>query len=180
MKVVMIIGYLVGSIFSLTGDFGEGTGGIEGTNIMTTAYVTPSTETIEMKQSRQQFKLQTVNGISLYDDPSSVIAKIGEPDFVTEDEYFKGVIIFHYPGMNVIFSDNILDYVEVLEGATTLLIDDIPVPATVENLKAALGEPDYITEDGIVFERDQALLKIFIDADSNKLKSITYFHRGME
>ena len=198
MRVVILIGYLVGSMFSLTVDLGEET------SIVTTASVTPSTEanesneaietaeanetteaieTVEanaMKQLQQQFKLQTVNGISLYDDPGRVIAKIGEPDFITEDEHFKDIMIFQYPGMNVLFSDEILYCVEILEGVQTLLVDDISITATVEDLKAELGEPDFITEDGIVFERDEALLKIFIDADSNKLNSISYFHRGTE
>lgn len=164
MKNIILIGYLIGSIITLSGDFDEGI----------------STRSIPPQSSQQQFKLQTVNSISLYDNPNSVIAKIGEPKSITRDEHFMDVHIYHYPGMNITFSDEMLDFVEILEEADTLLIDDVPISATIEDLKAALGEPDYVTEDGIVFERDEALLKLFLNAESSQLISINYFHRGTE
>jgi hypothetical protein len=154
---------MLGLIISFTGNISNGFH-------LTLAAMAPSTE------EKQILQLRTVNGISLYDDQSIVIEKKGEPELITEDPYIKGFEIYHYPDMKIIFSDGTVNFVEVLEGAETLTIDGIPIPATVQALKEALGEPDFIAEDGIVFQRREALLKVFIDRDTQKLTSIHYYH----
>jgi peptidoglycan hydrolase-like protein with peptidoglycan-binding domain len=163
MKHMILIGYMLGGIISFTGNISNGFH-------LTLAAMAPSTE------EKQILQLRTVNGISLYDDQSIVIEKKGEPELITEDPYIKGFEIYHYPDMKIIFSDGTVNFVEVLEGAETLTIDGIPIPATVQALKEALGEPDFIAEDGIVFQRREALLKVFIDRDTQKLTSIHYYH----
>jgi hypothetical protein len=125
---------------------------------------------------KPSFALQSVNGITLYDDPAAVIQKLGEPDRITEDPHLAGLVIYEYSNMNIVFSHEMVNYVELAEGSKTLWIDGIEIEATIAGVKEALGEPDYITEDGIVFERNEALLKLFIDTDSQKLTSIHYFH----
>lgn len=163
MKHMILIGYMLGGIIGFTGNITDGFH-------LTLAAMAPSI------QEKQIFQLRTVNDISLYDDQSIVIEKKGEPELITEDPYIKGFEIYHYPDMKIIFSDGTVNFVEVLEGAETLTIDGIPIPATLQALKEALGEPDYIAEDGIVFQRREALLKVFIDSDTQKLTSIHYYH----
>ncbi|RCW48830.1 hypothetical protein [Paenibacillus prosopidis] len=163
MKNMILIGYMLGGIIGLTGNISDD-------SHLTLAATAPST------QEKQIYQLQTVNGISLYDNQSSVIEKKGEPALITEDPYIKGFEIYHYPGMNIIFSDGAVNFVEVLAGVDTFTIDGIPIPATVEAVKEALGEPDYVAEDGIVFQRNEALLKLFIDRDTQNLTSIHYYH----
>ncbi len=126
--------------------------------------------------AKPDFKLQTVNGISLYDTPSIVARKLGEPERITADPYLKELLIYQYPNMNVVFSGGIVYSVEIAGDSKTLLLDGVEIPATIEAVKGALGQPDYVTEDGIVFERNEALLKLFIDSETQKLTSIHYFH----
>lgn len=203
MKTYFLIGCLIGSIFVSSGDF-EGTTDaylatpnrieaktetlFETANKIIIASMTPSPEpnateakaeqAVNMNETakEQQLMLQTVNNVSLYDDPTSVIEKLGQPEQIIADEYLEGIETYQYPAMKIIFSDGIVDFVEIEDLSRSLLIDDAFIPATVEDLQAALGEPDYITEDGIVFERNEALLKLFIGSDTKQLTSVSYFH----
>lgn len=200
MRTFILIGCLIGGIFAYTGDIGQVTATYspvtvsspvkaikaeEATHEIVIASASPSTvtevtyaaeSTPVVKAKKQKFTLQTVNGITLYDDPSLVIQKLGKPKSKTADPDLTDLITYEYPNMNVIFSGEFIQSVEMAENTKTLLIDGSEVAATVDAVKDALGEPDYVTEDGIVFERDEALLKLFIDADTQKLTSIHYFH----
>ncbi|WP_339204742.1 hypothetical protein MHH56_27060 [Paenibacillus sp. FSL K6-3182] len=200
MRTFILIGCLIGGIFAYTGDIGQVTATYspvtasspvkaikaeEATQEIVIASASPSTvtevtyaaeSTLVVKAKKPKFTLQTVNGITLYDDPSLVIQKLGKPKSKTADPDLTDLITYEYPNMNVIFSSEFIQSVEMAENTKTLLIDGSEVAATVDAVKDALGEPDYVTEDGIVFERDEALLKLFIDADTQKLTSIHYFH----
>jgi len=200
MKTFIIIGCLIGGIFAYTGDIGQVTATYspvtnsspvkaikaeEATHEIVIASASPSTvtevtyaavATPVVKAKEPKFTLQTVNGITLYDDPSRVIQKLGKPKSKTVDPDLADLITYEYPNMNIIFSGDFIQSVEMADNTKTLLIDGSEVAATVDAVKDALGEPDYVTEDGIVFERDEALLKLFIDADTQKLTSIHYFH----
>lgn len=196
MKNIILIGCLIGGIAVFTGEPGhvaimtratdsspaksevsaEAASKII-TSSMPSSTVTKSyaAEASSAEAANPDFKLQTVNGISLYDTPSIVARKLGEPESITADPHLKELLIYQYPNMNVVFSDGIVYSVEIAEGSETLLLDGVEIPATVEGVKGALGQPDYMTEDGIVFERNEALLKLFIDTDTKKLTSIHYF-----
>lgn len=199
MKNFIFIGCLIGSIFAFTGDLGPvattlptamdsssvaAEASAKPANKIVTASMPPSTVT-EVTYAKEEasvpevkkpvFTLQNVNGITLYDDPGSVVKKLGKPEKITEDPYLKELETYQYPNMDVIFSDGMIFSVELAEGTKSLMIDGHKVAATVKAVKEALGQPDYITEDGIVFERGEALLKLFIDPDTGKLTSIHYF-----
>jgi len=120
--------------------------------------------------------LKTVNGLSLYDDRQAVIEKLGEPQSITSDDLLTDLDIYEYPSMNVVFQDDIIYFIEILAEAETLRIDDAIYPATIDALRAAFGEPDSIAEDGIVFQRNDFLLKLFIDSETQELISISFFH----
>ncbi|MGO4547899.1 hypothetical protein AB4Z29_24190 [Paenibacillus sp. 2TAB23] len=145
----------------------------------TVANTTYSEEATKVKEAvKPSFKLQSVNDITLFDDPSAVIKKLGKPEQIVEDPYLNELYTYQYPNMAIVFSDGMLYSLEIPENAQTIIIDGIQLAATIKALEEALGQPDYETEDGIVFERGDALLKLFIDVDSNKLTSIHYFHRA--
>jgi hypothetical protein len=122
------------------------------------------------------FQFEKVNNITLYDDQKTVVEKIGQPDLITKDPFFKGTETYEYPKMNIGFYNGMIEYVEVLAVAGNIQIDDTSIPILVEDLKRALGEPDYVAEDGIVFQRNEALIKIFIEESTQKLISIDYYH----
>ncbi|WP_139995703.1 hypothetical protein [Paenibacillus paridis] len=200
MKSIIIIGCLLGGMFALSGDVSPVTATYSltmGTRPSLPAApadtapdivqpsMSPSTVTevtyaevpVKVKEEEKpSFTLQTVNGITLYDDMDSVAKKLGKPGKITEDPHLKELVIYEYPEMSIVFSDGIVNFVELTEGAKTLLIDGVKMNASIDAVKKALGEPDYVTEDGLVFERGEALLKLFIDENSRKLTSIHYFH----
>ncbi|MCA0756015.1 hypothetical protein KP806_13240 [Paenibacillus sp. N4] len=197
MKNLILIGCLIGSIYAVSGDSAQ----IALTEF-TGAAPAPSSEAVvrpaadqsnaslavlpdteqsaerEQPAAERELPLLTVNRVSLYDDQAAVVRKLGAPESITGDPHLSGSETYRYPDVNVYFYDGFVDFVEIPEGAEAVLIDDVLLPATLQHLKDALGEPDYVTEDGIVYERDEALLKLFFDAGTERLTSITYFHRA--
>jgi hypothetical protein len=200
MKNIIIIGCLIGGIFAFTSDYGKvmntyslstsaskvmAEASAEAAETNVTSSMPPSTVTEVTYASndagaanaaKQSYTLQTINGITLYDDPSSVTKKLGEPKRISEDPHLKELKIYEYPNMNVVFSDEMVNFVEITEGSKSLIIDGVEIPATIDAIKEALGEPDYFMEDGIAFERNEAVLKLFVDTDTQKLTSIHYFY----
>lgn len=124
---------------------------------------------------RTDYKLDTVCGVSLYDSRDEVVAKLGQPSAIERDEFFADMEVYRYEGLRVAFAGEFIQYVDIgpMHG---LDIDGIPVEATEEALVKALGEPDYKAEDGIVFQRDEALLKLFLDPETGKPQAISYYH----
>ncbi|MFX3634372.1 MAG: hypothetical protein ACE3L7_23800 [Candidatus Pristimantibacillus sp.] len=126
--------------------------------------------------TNDELDLQTVNDLTLYDNTAVVLEKMGRPEKISRDDWFDEIMIYEYPEMNIAFRDGIIEYVDVRKTAETISIDESVIPATIEALKKALGQPDYVAEDGIVFQRNEALLKLFIDPETGELDSISYYH----
>jgi hypothetical protein len=126
-------------------------------------------------ESNQAFQLTSVNGISLNDTKKAIVEKKGKPLSITKDPYMPELDTYEYPQMKVGFSDETVGFVEISAAVGVIQIDDTPIPSTIEDIKKALGEPDYVAEDGIVFQRKDALLKLFIDSVTLKLSSIDYY-----
>ncbi|MHA7966421.1 hypothetical protein ACX93W_20040 [Paenibacillus sp. CAU 1782] len=122
-----------------------------------------------------EHKLKTVCGVSLYDSREDVVAKLGEPSVIQTDEFFADLEVYQYEGLRVAFMGEFIQYVDI-ELTHGLELDGIPVESTKEALVKALGEPDYKAEDGIVFQRDEALLKLFLDPETGKPYAISYYH----
>ncbi|MDF2836910.1 MAG: hypothetical protein K0Q63_2550 [Paenibacillus sp.] len=120
--------------------------------------------------------LRSVEELTLYDDRAAVIGKLGEPQGVTQDEFYSELVIYEYERLKVVFFGEYIQSIDIAEDVKEVLLDDRYVATTLTDLKEALGEPDYVAEDGIVFQRDEALLKVFLDEASGELSSISYYH----
>jgi hypothetical protein len=131
-----------------------------------------------VRETNKTFLFQTVNGISLDDSPTTVIEKLGKPLSKNKDPFFGELEIYAYPQMNIGFSDANIDYVEVLVSAGTANIDGINLPIDLVGMKKALGEPSFVAEDGIGFQRKDAFVKIFTDMETKKVTSIHYYHHS--
>ncbi|WP_168119682.1 DUF4309 domain-containing protein [Paenibacillus sp. HB172176] len=128
----------------------------------------------EVKQDA--FALNAVNDLTLYDSREDVRDKLGEPDSIERDEYLKDAVTFHYGDMSIYFYQ---DYIQSIDFAATvkeLNIDGVIVQVNAEALKAALGKPDYVAEDGIVFQRNDCLLKMFMDGQTGERLGVSYYH----
>ncbi|HIW31963.1 MAG TPA: hypothetical protein IAA29_04165 [Candidatus Paenibacillus intestinavium] len=171
MKVILLISYLIGGIISP----------IQLNNVMpiaelATVDTTEQSAIMVTKPSQEIITLNMVNGISLYDDVSTVIEILGAPEQISSDPYFVEYEMYEYSNMTISFIDDTIDSVEVWTDASSITLDQVEIPATIESLQLALGDPDYVAEDGLVYQRDEAVLKLFIDQDSKQLQSIAYYH----
>jgi len=170
MKILLLISYLVGGIF-LPIQWDEA-------SLPVDQAMNQNKQVIEVinDPSSQQIYLTTVNDLSLYDSSADVMRKLGPPEQKATDSDLVEYTIYVYSDMSIYFRDELIDYVEISNEATTLWLDQTEVPATIEAIKAVMGEPDYNAEDGIVFQRKEAILKLFINPDNGELESIAYYH----
>lgn len=120
--------------------------------------------------------LNSLEGISLYDDTESVIAKKGYPLTFVQDPHFVEAFTYEYPDMNIGFQDDIVTFVQIPAKVGHVQINDQWIPLTKTDVMRVLGEPDYVVEDGIVFQRGEALIKLFIESETQELISIDYYH----
>src|SRR5690606_36108579 len=128
------------------------------------------------EQVKVDLTLDEVEGISLYDTPTDIISKLGEPLKLTTDSFFTDMTIYEYEHITIGFYDQQLEYVETVDASKGITIDGHAVALTEQDLIHWLGEPDYIAEDGIVFQRGEALLKLFIDEQSGAPLYASYYH----
>lgn len=119
--------------------------------------------------------LQSVEGVTLYDTPESIVSKLGEPDKIEHDEIWPELTIYYYPSARVAFYSGQVQYVDV-PAAEHIMINEIDVPMTEAGLKACLGQPDFLAEDGIVFQRAEAVLKLFLDESTREPLYVSYYH----
>lgn len=133
--------------------------------------------TDQSESNQLHITLQTVNHISLYDDVMEVLNKKGIPNHITDDPYFKDYKTYEYRDMSITFNNDLIDSVQLnVDSDSSIYLDERKVPATLDAITELLGSPDYQAEDGIVFERGEALLKLFVDKGSKQINAIAYYH----
>ncbi len=133
-----------------------------------------------VRAASEKIDLNTVNGISLDDDIKAVIEKKGAPQRITVDPYFEEFLIYEYADMKIIFRDNFMDSIEIGSEIPFLYVDQHKLPVAIKDLRAALGKPDFIAEDGLVFRHNEAVLKVFINPENGHLEYISYYHISSE
>ncbi|OPH59398.1 hypothetical protein BC351_21055 [Paenibacillus ferrarius] len=120
--------------------------------------------------------LVSLEGISLEDNTADVTAKKGAPLTKVEDPQFIGETIYQYPDVNVGFYEDVVAFVQVPARAGRIQINDQEISLTLADIKQLLGEPDFVAEDGVVFQRKEALIKLFMQPDTQNPISIDYYH----
>lgn len=121
--------------------------------------------------------LDEVNEVSLYDDKAAVVEKKGVPLEIVEDPDRSDLEIYRYADMEVAFSGRMVDSLSVLtENATAHFeVDGIPVESTPESIHRVLGTPDFVADDGLVYQRGEALLKVYLEPGRNHIVIIRYY-----
>ncbi|MFF2886216.1 hypothetical protein [Paenibacillus sp. NPDC057967] len=121
------------------------------------------------------FELDSVNGISLYDTPEAVVSKLGEPVSKSVDDLWGDLEVYEYSDMEIAFYGEFIQYVNI-EADKALQVDGETLSITKSALTKAFGQPDYTAEDGIVFQRDDAVLKLFLDEETHEPQYVSYYH----
>ncbi|KRF30147.1 hypothetical protein [Paenibacillus sp. Soil787] len=119
--------------------------------------------------------LHSLKGISLYDNTEAVVAKKGYPLSFVQDPHLKEAFTYEYPDMNIGFQDDIVTFVQIPAKVGHVQINDQRISLTITDVKRLLGEPDFVAEDGIIFQRDEKLIKLFIAPETQELIAIDYY-----
>lgn len=122
-------------------------------------------------------KYDSVNGIELTDSPESIKNKLGEPKQIVKDPDLPYLQTFKYETMNIGFSDDYLQYVEIPQRAGSMeLGDGTELQLTLDEVQRILGKPDLEAEDGIVYRDGYRVIKFYLDQAGKEIVSAHYFH----
>ncbi|GIP34067.1 hypothetical protein [Paenibacillus sp. J2TS4] len=119
--------------------------------------------------------LEEVNGITLYDDRQSVVEQWGEPELVQKDDFFPETEIYEYAHMEVGLESGVVNYIMVPAEAGTIVMDHKELETDLYSLTEALGTPDFVAEDGLVYQRGAHVLKLY-NNEKGELTVIRYYH----
>ncbi len=134
----------------------------------------------EMRHSqvtKPKLMLDTVCGVSLYDDQQTVLKNKGKPKEIRKDKSMDGVNIYVYDDCTVGISDDAVSYVSVTAAMGMIDIDGIPLPLSKAKLMDALGTPYWNAEDGIVYKKQNSVLKLYLNG-KDEVSTIHYFHES--
>ncbi|WP_159888590.1 hypothetical protein [Paenibacillus puerhi] len=122
--------------------------------------------------------LERINGLAVTDDLKTIYELKGEPIAVETEPLFPDERILIYEDCKVGLYLQSVQAVMVPASVGEIVIDGRKLPLDAEELKAVLGTPDWVAEDGIVYKHGGNALKLFIDPEQDKLLSVHLFHNG--
>jgi hypothetical protein len=119
---------------------------------------------------------RTINGIDMNWNKDQLVQQAGYPNNWKVDKIL-GTVELSYPTTTVGIYDGQIGYVIVPADQPSMTINGSAVPLTLASLRHKLGQPDYVAEDGIVYEREDLCLKLFYKEGSarKKLDSVQIF-----
>lgn len=118
--------------------------------------------------------LDSMEGVTLYDDFKSVLSKKGEPDSVNKDPY-TGYTEFCYDGLTIGLYEGLVYYVHIGPSPEKMSLNGISIPLQEVWLRQYFGEPDFVAEDGDVYIRGNAALKVYKDPLSGEVTGADLF-----
>ncbi|MBP1153898.1 MULTISPECIES: hypothetical protein [unclassified Paenibacillus] len=122
------------------------------------------------------FKLERANGIAVTDDLNTLYEIKGKPLSIEQDPLFKHERILVYEDCKVGLYEQFIQYVVILPETGTFELDGKTLPMQTDQLREALGQPDWVAEDGLVYRSGNNVLKLFIQPGTGELTSVHYFH----
>ncbi len=116
----------------------------------------------------------SMGGITLYDDFKSVLLKKGEPDSIDKDPY-TGYTECHYGSLTIGLYEDLVYYVHAGPSPKKISLNGMSIPLQEVWLRQYFGEPDFVAEDGDVYIRGTAALKIYKDPLSGDVTGVDLF-----
>lgn len=117
--------------------------------------------------------LDTISGVSLHQSRSEIIHLLGIPQDIYQDEWMQDMVEYRYKDLLIGFSGEDVQYIGIPTGVNDFEVDGLNMKMNMDSIKSALGEPDYIAEDGIVFIRGDTCMKVFLsNGDSGEIDAI--------
>ncbi|RED56515.1 hypothetical protein [Cohnella phaseoli] len=116
-----------------------------------------------------------LDGVSLGDTESEVIAAWGKPNAVETDEWYPDCVIWSYMGgRNAGLCDGEVSFVQVTSRADKVNLNGRELAMSGPDLRRALGNPEFEAEDGWGVIHGPEALKVFVD-ERGKLVSLDLF-----
>ncbi|MDQ0091273.1 hypothetical protein J2T12_004710 [Paenibacillus anaericanus] len=129
---------------------------------------------IEGKGNKVMGSLESMGDISLNDDRHDVLEKKGKPYSVDTDPYTR-YTEYRYDDITVGLYDDLVYYVHADGDPEKIKINGVWVSLQEKSLLQVLGEPDFLAEDGDVYTRGLAALKIYRDPSSREISGVDLF-----
>ncbi|MEK3733452.1 MULTISPECIES: hypothetical protein [Paenibacillus] len=121
----------------------------------------------------------SLNGVDLNDTKTEIVHKLGAPAAIKDDP-IQHVTVLHYDHMEIGIDHDRTEYVHVKPSAGEFQLNGQPVPMTIRDIHAFLGQPDHAAEDGDVYVRGNEALKVFMNRDSGHITGIDLFFSHIE
>jgi hypothetical protein len=113
--------------------------------------------------------LDTINGISLYHSRSEIVELLGIPQDINKDEWVPDMEEYRYTDLLIGFIGEEVQYIGIPTGVNEFEVDGLNMERNVDSIQSALGEPDFIADDGIVFVSGEACLKVFLSTEDARV-----------
>ncbi|MCM3130405.1 hypothetical protein ACFQ3J_23120 [Paenibacillus provencensis] len=124
--------------------------------------------------SDKKVTFDTVNDISLYDTAEDLVDKCGQPVNI-EHNRLLGSEEYIYGDMRVGINNGIVHYVQVDKNASYLKVNNEYMEMNPSSIRATLGEPDFVAQDGEVYVRDHHAVKVYMNPDNGRLQHVEFF-----
>lgn len=119
-------------------------------------------------------EFHSMGDVTLHDDRKSVVRKKGRPLSINKDAY-SGYIEYQYEDITVGLYEDLVYYVHVDASPEKIKVNGKWLNLRKQELWQALGEPDFEAEDGDVYIRDLAAIKIYRDPETRAIAGVDLF-----
>lgn len=119
-------------------------------------------------------EFHSMGDVTLHDDRESVVRKKGQPLSISKDAY-SGYTEYRYEDITVGLYEDLVYYVHVDASPAKIKVNEKWLALEKQELRQAFGEPDFEAEDGDVYIRDLAAIKIYRDPETRAVVGVDLF-----
>lgn len=119
-------------------------------------------------------EFHSMGDVTLYDDRESVVQKKGKPLSINKNVY-SGYTEYKYKDITVGLYEDLVYYVHIDASLEKIKVNGKWLALHKQELKRAFGEPDFEAEDGDVYIRDLAAIKIYRDPVTRAIVGVDLF-----
>jgi hypothetical protein len=130
-----------------------------------------------MAQSPYLNRFDTLAGVSLYMPAEELLQRKGTPLNIVSDPW-QECLEYQYADMSAGICEGAVTYIHVTPAQATqygLVLNDEALDPANNNKQELLGTPDFVAEDGDVYIRGNAALKIYRNSQSGEWDGIDLF-----
>jgi len=116
---------------------------------------------------------ESLNGLTLQNRVEDAKRMYGNPH--EQAPAYMGGEEYRYNHLNIGAYEGWIYYVSVPASAGSFTLNGHQLPMDLNKIRHELGQPDFTADDGFGYEHDGQAIKIFIDPQDGKLRSVDLF-----